>query len=153
MAITGYLLFRAIARGRRGRIVDIPIFGLTERELRSPGPPSGPGLIERLAGADLDQLVAPADSPDLLGYLDLTLRGGFPESVLAKTDEDRKTWLGAYISQLLSRDIPELTSRRRLDRRVLRRYLTALCLLHTGPTSYRLSNRIFALPISTLWGD
>lgn len=114
-----------------GRIIDVPVFGLIEREIRARTAPTGPGLIQRLATADLDRLPAPPDSPDLLGYIDLALRGGYPEAVLARTDADRETWLNAYINQLLSRDVPGLTSRRRLDRRLLRRYFTALC-LHTA---------------------
>lgn len=114
-----------------GRIVDIPVFGLTEREIRAHDLSASSGFLQRLASGDLDWLAAPPDSPDLLGYIDLALRGGYPEAVLANTAEDREIWLGAYIKQLLTRDILELTSRRRLDRRLLRRYFTALC-LHTA---------------------
>ena len=59
-----------------GRVVDLHVYGLTEREIvgHSPVDP----FLE-LAQADIDALPTPADPPDLLGYVELALRGGFPD--------------------------------------------------------------------------
>ena len=46
----------------------------------------------------------PADPPDLRGYVELTLKGGFPEAVLERETARRDTWLDGYLSHMLNRD-------------------------------------------------
>lgn len=46
----------------------------------------------------------PADQPDLRGYVDLALRGGFPEAILEDEPARRDAWLDGYLSHMLSRD-------------------------------------------------
>jgi hypothetical protein len=71
-----------------GRLTRIPMFGMTVREQL--GARSFVPFLDRVAAGD--DLVPAADTPDLRGYLELALRGGFPEPALrlAATALDRE---------------------------------------------------------------
>lgn len=111
-----------------GRVVRVQMYGLTVRELA--GRPAGESFLDRLAGADLEGFPPPTDPPDLLGYLELALRGGYPDAVLVSSKMARRAWLDGYLSQLLTRDAEMLHSVR--DPRLLRRYFEALALNTAG---------------------
>ncbi len=63
-----------------GRVVDVHMYGLTQREIA--GQLTGEPFLSRLAQADIDVFAMPPDPPDLLGYIELALRGGFPDAAL-----------------------------------------------------------------------
>lgn len=107
-----------------GRLVRVQMYGLTVRELA--GRAAGESFLDRLARADIDALPPATDPPDLLGYVELALRGGFPEAALQLADANRRAWLEGYVDQLLTRDIETLYGHR--DPRLLRRYFEALAL-------------------------
>lgn len=87
-----------------GRLVGLSMTTLSVRERH--GNPSGASLLERLSlGEDA---VLPPDMPDLVGYVDLALRGGFPEPVLSLGHRGAARWHFGYIDQLLGRDLPSL---------------------------------------------
>ena len=111
-----------------GRLVRVQMYGLTVRELT--GQTVGQSFLERLALADLDALPPATDPPDLLGYVKLALRGGFPEAALRLAGANRRAWLESYIDQLLSRDVETFYGHR--DPRLLRRYFEALALNTAG---------------------
>ncbi len=46
----------------------------------------------------------PADVPDLAGYVELALTGGYPEPVLRLSPHARSAWIDSYIEQLVTRD-------------------------------------------------
>jgi uncharacterized protein len=56
------------------------MWGLTAREIL--GSPAKPPFLQTLARADLGAFDTPVDAPDLLGYVELALAGGYPEPVL-----------------------------------------------------------------------
>lgn len=60
----------------------------------------------------------------------LWLRGGFPDSYLAKSDRVSLTWRRDFIRTYLQRDIPELGPR--IPEETLRRFWTMLAHLHGG---------------------
>ena len=64
------------------------------------------------------------------GYIDLALRGGFPEPVLHLTGAARQAWLDTYVDQLVTRDAEALDGVR--DPVLLRRYFEALCVNTAG---------------------
>lgn len=109
-----------------GRLTRIPLFGMTVREqlgLRSFEP-----FFDRLAsGADLTPA---SQTPDLRGYVDLLLRGGFPEPALRLSAVSRRRWLESYVDQLLTRDAEQIEVGR--DPIRLRRYLEAYALNTAG---------------------
>lgn len=111
-----------------GRIVRVRMDGLTAREMA--GNVTGEAFLDRLARADLDALPAAPDPPDLLGYVDLALRGGFPDAALLSGDRGRRAWLRGYVDQLLTRDVEALSLHR--DPLLLRRYFEALALNSAG---------------------
>lgn len=111
-----------------GRLVRVQMYGLTVREMTDR--PSAQPFLDRLVLADLDALTPSTDPPDLLGYVELALRGGFPEAALQLAEANRRAWLEGYVDQLLTSDIE--TSYGRRDPRLLRRYFEALALSTAG---------------------
>lgn len=104
-----------------GRLVRVPMFGLTVREQleRSDRSSLMRKLIEEGTGAH----VSVRDAPDLRGYLELALRSGFPDPALRLDSETRRLWLRGYIDQVVTRDIDLIAGRRDANR--LRRFLNA----------------------------
>lgn len=110
-----------------GRVVRVRMDGLTAREMA--GRVTGAPFLDRLGRADLDELAAATDPPDLLGYVDLALRGGFPDAALSG-EVGRQAWLEGYLDQLLTRDVEALSGRR--DPILMRRYFETLALNSAG---------------------
>jgi predicted AAA+ superfamily ATPase len=108
-----------------GRLTRVPMFGMTVREQAGLGP-GVPFLDRVVAGADL---LPAADTPDLRGYVELALRGGFPEPALRLGATARRAWLESYVEHLLTRDAEQVDGGR--DPVRLRRYLEA-CALNTA---------------------
>ncbi len=111
-----------------GRLVHLRMWGLTAREILS-SPPKPP-FLQTLARADLAAFKMPADAPDLLGYIELALRGGYPEPVLSLRASRRERWLESYLDELLTRDAEDLDGPR--DPGLLRRYFEALAVNTAG---------------------
>jgi predicted AAA+ superfamily ATPase len=114
-----------------GRLVRVQMYGLTMREME--GGLEGEPFLDKLACADLEAFPAPLDPPDLLGYVDLALRGGFPDAALLPSRLTRQAWLDGYLDQLLTRDVEALDGAR--DPRLLRLYFEALALNTAGTVS------------------
>jgi predicted AAA+ superfamily ATPase len=110
-----------------GRLTRVPMFGMTVREQAGLGGGSVPFLDRVVAGADL---LPAADTPDLRGYVELALRGGFPEPALRLGESARRAWLESYIEHLLTRDAEQVDDGR--DPVRLRRYLEAYALNTAG---------------------
>jgi len=108
-----------------GRLIRIPLYGMTVREQL--GLAGHVPFFDRVTNeADLAPAAA---SPDLRGYVELLLRGGFPDPVLRLGDVARTHWLESYVEHLLTRDAEQIDSGR--DPARLRRYLEA-CALNTA---------------------
>jgi len=108
-----------------GRLVRLTMYPLTVREKFGH---AGRPFIERVAAGE--NLPVAADGPDLLGYLDLALRGGFPEAALELSDTARRRWLASYVDQLITRDAPTIEPGR--DPTRLGRYLEAYAINSAG---------------------
>jgi predicted AAA+ superfamily ATPase len=109
-----------------GRLVRLPMYGMTIAEQL--GRPTDPPLLDRLS--DGEGLDTPTDPPDLRGYIDLALRGGFPEAALDLSERSRVRWIESYVDQLLTRDVKEMAGAR--DPMLLRRYFEAYALNSAG---------------------
>lgn len=104
------------------------MWGLTAREiLRSP---SKPPFLQTLSRADLTAFHTPASAPDLLGYVELALDGGYPEPVLRLRGGGRERWLDSYLDELFTRDAEDLDGPR--DPELLRRYFEVLAVNTAG---------------------
>lgn len=110
-----------------GRLTRVPMFGMTVREQAGLGGGGVPFLDRVVAQADL---LPAADTPDLRGYVELALRGGFPEPALRLGETARRAWLESYVEHLLTRDAEEVDGGR--DPVRLRRYLGAYALNTAG---------------------
>lgn len=110
-----------------GRLMRMNLYGVTERELA--GMSTADLFIDRLARADITLFKLPPTMPDLVAYIELALRGSFPEPLIMKYSAGaRQDWLDSYLEQLLTHDVQGLV--RDPDR--LRRYFEALALNSGG---------------------
>lgn len=109
-----------------GRVVRIAMYGMTVREQL--GRAGDPVLLDVLAAGDSPSV--PRDPPDLRGYVELALRGGFPDPALRMTSRARTWWLDGYVEQLLTRDAAGVDPGR--DPARLGRYLEAYALNTAG---------------------
>lgn len=116
-----------------GRVVRMTMYGLTVREALHR--PAGLPFLEKLAASELDAFALPPEVPDLRGYAELALRGGYPEPVLRLSEEARLAWLAGYLEQLLTRDAEALDGPR--DPARLRRYFQALALNTAGLAEHK----------------
>ena len=109
-----------------GRLVRLPMYGMTVREQR--GRLEGSPFLDRLASGDRPTL--PSERTDLGGYVRLALVSGFPEPALRMGSRARVRWLDGYLDQLLTRDAASIEPGRDPDR--LRRYFEAYALNTAG---------------------
>lgn len=118
-----------------GRLVRLAIYPMTVREQL--GRIDGPTFFDRIAAGDA--LASPVDVPDLLGYVRLALRSGFPTAALELTGQAREAWLGSYVDDLLSHDVEqfEQPGGRRRDPERLRSYLEAYALNSAGVSEHK----------------
>lgn len=116
-----------------GRLVRLRMYGLGERELAARI--SAPAFLEKLRAGDLDAFTLPSDPPDLRGYVELALRGGYPEPALRLSGDAREAWLGGYLEQLLTRDADGIAGHR--DPLRLRRYFEATALNTAGQPEHK----------------
>lgn len=73
---------------------------------------SGETLAGRIEYIDMAALnILETGSEDELSLDDLWVRGGFPDSYLAKTDEDSYAWRRNFIRTYLERDVPQFGPR------------------------------------------
>lgn len=110
-----------------GRLIRFTLHGLNERELIRAT--ARPNPIDVLAQGDPAALAAPSAAPDLPGYLDLALRGGFPDVALRLEGRARQRWLESYLEQMLTRDAVDISGR---DPARLTRYFEVLALNSAG---------------------
>jgi hypothetical protein len=109
-----------------GRLVRLPMFGLTMRELRRV---QGRLFMDAIV-ADRYMPTVPPDAPDLRGYVELAVQSGFPEAVLNLSQAVRERWLESYVDQLITRDAEHVDGGRDPER--LRRYFEATALNSAG---------------------
>ncbi|MGH3467655.1 MAG: ATP-binding protein [Thermocrispum sp.] len=113
-----------------GRAVRLNMSGLSVAEINREVP--GIPVLDRLPADGVEALKAPAHPPDLREYVDLALRGGFPEPGLRFSGRARTAWFDSYLEQLVTRDVERLDGGRDPDR--LRRYLQLLAMNTAGVT-------------------
>ena len=109
-----------------GRLTRVPMYGMTVREQAGAG--LGAPFLDRMT-ARADLVPAP-ETPDLRGYVELALHGGFPEPALRLGETARRAWLESYVDHLLTRDAEQVDGGR--DPARLRRYLEAYALNTAG---------------------
>lgn len=108
-----------------GRLVWVDMYPLTVSEQM--GRHARP-LLERIASGE--ELQPAPDTPDLRGYIDLALSGGFPEVALGMSEPLRRRWLRSYIRHVVERDVLDLDATR--DPVRLGRYFEAYALNSAG---------------------
>lgn len=110
-----------------GRVIRVPMYPLTMAELLQRGPRP---LVDRLLA---QEPLAPAvDPPDLRGYVESALAGGFPEATLRVPPRSRRHWLGSYVEQILTQDAQPNGNGRGRDSERLGRFLLAYAVNSAG---------------------
>jgi len=107
--ITGSVRARLQADGwpATGRVVPIPLWGLTQGEIEQSA--AAQTAITRLFGADDPTVGTLRDAPDLTDYVAMAVRGGFPDAVNL-SDAARSPWYDGYIDLLVHHDVGELAA-------------------------------------------
>lgn len=114
-----------------GRVVRMSMYGLTERELAAGPATSQDSFLSRLATSGLDGLALPPQLPAIDDYVNLALRGGFPEiAYRERTDRPRRIWTSSYLDDLVTRDAAAVGHAK--DPAKLRAYLSVLALNNAG---------------------
>ena len=110
-----------------GRVVRLRMYPLTVAELlqRDLRP-----LVDRLLANE--PLAAAADPPDLSGYIEAAIAGGFPEATLRVPPRSRRHWLQSYVEQILTQDAPSNGNGRARDAERLGRFLLAYAVNSAG---------------------
>ena len=108
-----------------GRVVRLEMAPMTRREQLG-HIDRYPGIRETLSG----MVEVRGDAPDITGYVELALRGGFPETAGLVDPRDLRLWHDSYVEQLVSRDATRIGSGR--DAARLRRYLQVWALNSAG---------------------
>lgn len=114
-----------------GRTVRMSMYPLVERELQPAPNLSALSFIERFASGGISAISLPAEVPNIDGYIERALRGGFPEiTYRERTELQRGIWLQSYVDDLVTRDAHVLDVGK--DPTKLRRYLNAIALNNAG---------------------
>lgn len=72
------------------------------------------------------------DAPSLPDYVNLAIRGGFPQAALTVGERARRHWLNSYVDEIVTRDASAAGAS--ADASKLRRYFEACCLNSSGVT-------------------
>jgi hypothetical protein len=118
-----------------GRFVRLAMYPMTVRERI--GDVGAKAFLDKLA--DGDPLTVPSHTPDLRGYVDLTMESGFPNAALLLSGRPRRMWLQSYLEDLLTHDVEELedSATRRRDVERLRSYFEAYALNSAGVADHK----------------
>jgi uncharacterized protein len=116
-----------------GRTVRLAMWGLCQRELV--GDPRAPSVLDQLVEDGAGVLRVAARPPDLAGYVDAALRGGFPELALQAEARLRRRWLTSYTDEIVTRDGALVDGGR--DPVRLRRYLQAWAAKTAGVVEHK----------------
>lgn len=117
----GRYLLTGSVRGRRsgemwagtGRVTPVAMFGLTVAE--ASGSIDSGRFLGRLFDAELRPAPVIPGAPDVPGYVDLALRGGFPEA-MGLGERARSAWFAGYVDQLIQRDATSISAIRAPER-------------------------------------
>ena len=64
----------------------------------------GGSALDLLFAGAVEELAPPPEELNLRHYVDMSLRGGFPEAALQTREPLRRRWLASYIDQVVQRD-------------------------------------------------
>lgn len=112
-----------------GRVLQVPMHPVTMAELTARGDRPESRVLERIVAGRAGELALPDDLPDLVGYLELAVRGGYP-AILTSPPGHRRRWLDGYLEQVFVRDVALLGEQR--DPRRMRRFLQAVAVNTAG---------------------
>ncbi|MGH9091204.1 MAG: ATP-binding protein [Acidimicrobiales bacterium] len=113
-----------------GRLIRVTLHAMSMREQL--GRLDGPRFFDRAVDDDVTHHIG--DPPDLRGYVELALHGGFP-AVIGQPEAVREPWLSSYVEQVITRDAVALAGVR--DPARFRRYLQAYALASAGTAAER----------------
>ncbi len=134
-----------------GRAIRMSMYPVTERERAGAAHPRKPSFLERLASSGVDALELPVQVPDIDGYIERALCGGFPDiAYRERTEAQRGIWLTSYVDDLVTRDARALDVSK--DPARLRRYLSVLALNNAGLPTDATLHRAAAVNAKTAAG-
>jgi uncharacterized protein len=118
-----------------GRFVRVPMWGMTQREIR--GCRRVQTFFDLVAADDFDgHFPLPSDPVDTGGYIDMALASGFPEALARTTERTRRAWLASYVDHLVGRDIEFIADVRNPTK--FRQYVSAVASSSAGTPNAKL---------------
>jgi len=112
-----------------GRVIRCPVFPMTVREVLGHADRNS-GLIERFYSGDVTSFSGATPALDINDYVNLAVRGGFPDAVLNRDATASALWFGNYADEITHRDA-ELV-RQGIDSNRFAAYLDAIASLTAG---------------------
>ncbi len=123
-------LLKGVSETLAGRAVYVTLWPMTHNEVAGGG---AAGTWDTLVDQPTEQWVSPlesVDSPGATSWMDLALRGGYPDPALTLTSEEARTaWFEGYLRTYLERDLRQLAS---IDNLVGFQRLTRAAALRVG---------------------
>jgi uncharacterized protein len=116
-----------------GRLVRIPLWGLTQRELHKRADNKSP--LDFLFDGNLEAFARLDSTLTVRDYLHLSLISGFPEAASISSPRAYQLWLRSYVDQLLRRDAAMGVGA--VDAVQLRRYLSAIAANTAGVVDHK----------------
>lgn len=114
-----------------GRLIRMSMHGLTEREIAGPEAMIGPAFLDKVLTGNIDGLRLPPTPPALDDYVEMAVRGGFPDAAFKhRAPRAQRLWYASYIDDLITRDAAVVGHLK--DPTKLRSYLTVLALNTAG---------------------
>lgn len=110
------------------------LLGSASRDLIQHSSESLAGRIRFIELSPFSVLEAYQKNPSLFDLESLWLRGGFPESYLAATDDDSWDWRSDFISSYIEKDIPLMGPQ--FSRTTMRRLWSMLAHNHAQPVNF-----------------
>jgi len=93
------------AQALTGRLRRLPVLPLAQSEIEG----SRPQMLSRIL-TDTASIVSPKESEtSRADYIGRAVRGGFPLSLAARSDNSRYAWIDDYVRLTLERDVQELS--------------------------------------------
>ncbi|WP_129667710.1 ATP-binding protein [Phytoactinopolyspora endophytica] len=117
-----------------GRVIRVDMTGISMREADGLSSPST--FLDTIRAGRAESVTLPPATPDLGDYVDMALRGGFPDTMLSTSARARRRWIDSYVHHVIHRDVEWLGASRR-DPELLRTYFEATALNMAGVPDHK----------------
>jgi predicted AAA+ superfamily ATPase len=98
------LTLAAVRESLAGRVESIPLYPLSQSELRRSAPPK---FIDHVFAGRIPRARSAVEDSDLIR---LVSSGGYPEALTRRTERRRQDWYRSYLEAIAERDVPDVAA-------------------------------------------